>query len=138
VGGFSQGGTCAIELGAGHPELFGHLIDVSGERDPSLGSVQKTIDGDFGGSWARYDAARPATELARHRPYRDEDAFFAAGQLDRFYGPVMPEMAALARQAGMHVTTWVVPRGVHNWGTGSQGIAAGLLWLLPGIGLTPR
>ncbi len=34
IGGFSQGGTCAIQLGAGDPSRFGNLIDVSGEGRP--------------------------------------------------------------------------------------------------------
>lgn len=137
IGGFSEGGTCAIQLGAGRPDLFGNLIDVSGERVPSIGSVAKTIRVGFAGNVRAYDAALPATELARHTPYRDSDAFFAAGQDDRTYGPVLPVMSALVRKAGMRVTTFVVPAGVHGWGTASQAIAAGMAWLQPRVGLGP-
>jgi enterochelin esterase-like enzyme len=137
IGGFSQGGTCAIQLGAGDPERFGNLIDVSGQDAPSLGSLTATIDQGFSGDGAAYHAAVPATELAAHAPYRSSDAFFAAGQDDHVYGPVMPVMAARARAVGMHVTTWVVPGGGHNWTTAGAGLAAGLASLVQRTGLAP-
>jgi len=135
IGGFSQGGTCAVQLGAGDPERFGNLIDVSGQDAPSLGSVTATIDQGFSGNAAAYHVAVPATELAAHAPYPSSDAFFAVGQDDRVYGPVMPVMAARARAAGMHVTTWVVPGGGHNWETAGAGLAEGLTSLMQRTGL---
>ncbi|MFZ7087295.1 alpha/beta hydrolase [Curtobacterium sp. RRHDQ10] len=135
IGGFSQGGTCAIQIGAGHPERFEHLIDVSGERAPSLGTVATTIRDGFGGSRVRYEAAIPANELHAHAPYAHSDAYFAVGQDDARYGAATPEVASAATKAGMHVTTWVVPGGGHSWGTAAPALAAGMQWLLPKIGL---
>ncbi|WP_416392932.1 MULTISPECIES: alpha/beta hydrolase [unclassified Curtobacterium] len=135
IGGFSQGGTCAIQLGAGDPARFGNLIDVSGEDGPSLGSVTKTITEGFAGNRAAWAAAQPAALLRAGAPFRDSNAFFAAGALDTTYGPVMPVMAELARAAGMHVATWVVPGGRHSWVTARAALAAGLDWLQPRVGL---
>ncbi|MGN8050346.1 alpha/beta hydrolase [Curtobacterium sp. 22159] len=137
IGGFSQGGTCAIQLGAGDPARFGNLVDVSGEEGPTLGTPARTIAAGFAGNRAAWAAAQPAAVLHAHTPYRASNAFFAAGALDRAYGPVMPRMAALARAAGMHVATWVVPGGRHNWTTAGAALAAGLAWLQPRIGLAP-
>lgn len=135
IGGFSQGGTCAIQLGAGDPARFGNLIDVSGEDGPSLGSVTKTITEGFAGNRAAWEAAQPAALLRAGAPFRDSNAFFAAGALDTTYGPVMPVMAERARAAGMHVATWVVPGGRHSWVTARAALAAGLDWLQPRVGL---
>ncbi|MGG7306385.1 alpha/beta hydrolase [Curtobacterium sp. AB451] len=135
IGGFSQGGTCAIQLGAGDPARFGNLIDVSGEDGPSLGSVTKTITEGFAGNRAAWAAAQPAALLRAGAPFRDSNAFFAAGALDTTYGPVMPAMAERARAAGMHVATWVVPGGRHSWVTARAALAAGLDWLQPRVGL---
>ncbi len=137
IGGFSQGGTCAIQIGAGDPERFGNLIDVSGEDGPSIGPVQKTIAEGFSGNAAAYRRAQPAAILAAHGPYRDTDAFFAAGGDDHVYGQVTPVQAQRARAAGMHVTTWILPGGRHSWSTAGPAIAAGLAWLAPRLGVAP-
>nr|WP_246276197.1 alpha/beta hydrolase-fold protein [Curtobacterium albidum] len=137
IGGFSQGGTCAIQLGAGDPGRFGNIIDVSGELGPTLGSPGESIARGFSGNAAAYRAAQPEALLAAHRPYRDSSAFFTAAQLDSHYGPAMPVVSAWAAAAGMHVTTWVVPGAKHNWLNARTAIAAGMAWLVPRIGLAP-
>lgn len=137
IGGFSQGGTCAIQLGAGDPSRFGNLIDVSGEAGPSLGTVSETIARGFAGNRAAWAAAQPAALLRAGAPFRATNAFFAAGALDTKLGPVMPVMARQARAAGMHVATWVVPGTRHEWATARAAFAAGLAWMQPRIGLAP-
>lgn len=137
IGGFSQGGTCAIQLGAGDPSRFGNLIDVSGEEGPTLGTEAETIAKGFAGNRAAYLAAQPAALLAAGAPFRSTDAFFAVGARDRTYGPVMPGMAARARAAGMHVATWVVPGEAHSWITARAALAAGVAWLQARLGLAP-
>ncbi|WP_217640902.1 esterase family protein, partial [Curtobacterium sp. MCBA15_001] len=137
IGGFSQGGTCAIQLGAGDPDRFGNLLDVSGEQGPSLGSVANTVARGFSGNAAAWRAAQPAALMSAHGPYPATWAFFAAGAADHTYGPVMPVQAARARAAGMHVATWVVPGARHNWTTARVALAAGTAWLMPRLGLAP-
>lgn len=134
VGGFSQGGTCAIQLGAGDPQRFGNVIDVSGELGPTELTRAETLHG-FGGSVAAWRAAQPIAVMAQHGPYTGTSAFFTAAQLDRHYGPAMPVVAAHAAAAGMHVTRWVVPGGGHDWAMARAAIAAGMAWLEPRVGL---
>ena len=138
VAGFSQGGTCAIQFGAGLPDVFGNVIDVSGETGPSLGTVRQTIQDGFAGNAAAYAAAQPAALMAAHAPYRDTNAFFTAASADHQYGPDMLPQAARARAAGMHVTTWVIPHATHSWPMARAALAAGFEWLSPLVGLTPR
>ena len=137
IGGFSQGGTCAIQLGAGDPDRFGSLVDVSGELGPTLGTPAKTIAEGFAGDAAAWRAAQPAALLAAHTPYRASSAFFAPGQDDHSYGPVMPGTAQRARAAGMTVATWVVPGARHSWATARVAFAAAFSWLQPRTGLAP-
>lgn len=137
IGGFSQGGTCAIQLGAGDPARFGNVIDVSGELGPALGTQAETIARGFSGNVAAWRAAQPDAVMAARAPYRATWAFFTAAQLDRQYGPAMPVVAAHAAAAGMHVTRWVLPGARHNWIMARTAIAAGMAWLEPRVGLAP-
>ncbi|MBW4041197.1 MAG: hypothetical protein HIU86_03585 [Acidobacteria bacterium] len=124
VAGFSEGGTCAIQFAAGHPEIFGSLVDASGEIAPVNGSLRHTIEVGFGGSTTAYLHATPAWLLSHHR-YPAEQAYFAAGALDKYYGRVAPVMAARARAAGMTTHLWMLPGLRHNWRVGSLSLAWG-------------
>ncbi|GAA4668448.1 alpha/beta hydrolase [Frondihabitans cladoniiphilus] len=128
IGGFSQGGTCAIQLGSAHPTLYGSFIDVSGEKGPSLDSLQDTIDRGFSGSRAAYDQAQPLAILAAHGRYADSAAFFAVGASDSRYGPVLPVLSSAAREEGIDVTTVVIPHSGHDYATASKALALGLAW----------
>lgn len=135
IAGFSQGGTCALQLGAGHPTLFGSFIDVSGERGPILNSVRATIQRGFSGDAAAYRAAQPAAVMAQHGPYRNTAAFFAVGAMDVKYGPAQPVVAEAARGAGIHVKTWIINGASHDWSAAGRGLAKGTRWLLARVGL---
>ena len=135
VAGFSQGGTCAIQLGAGHPELFGSIIDISGEEAPTLGSLEKTIDEGFNGDEQAYKAATPAGLLSAHAPYRDTTAFFAVGASDAKYSASMRSVSASAGRAGMAVTTEVSPGTGHDWNTARFGFRQGFSALLTRWGI---
>lgn len=117
IAGFSQGGTCSIQLGSLHPTLFGNIIDVSGQLAPKNGGVSQTIARGFLGDAARYRAALPGAILRAKAPYTDTVAVFAAGQLDLKYGPVSLAMAAAARTAGVRVTHVISPGTSHDWHT---------------------
>ena len=135
IAGFSEGGTCAVQLGASHPRLYGSFIDVSGQQGPELGSVRSTVVRGFGGDYSAYLAAQPKVIMTKHRPYADTNAFFSAGSNDSRYGPVLPGMAAAARRAGMKVAVYVVPGASHDWAAAARGLAHGAHWLMPRIGL---
>ncbi|MGN6444936.1 alpha/beta hydrolase [Amnibacterium sp.] len=123
VAGFSQGGTCAIQFASAHPDVFGSVVDVSGEAAPIAGSEAHTIAVAFHGSTVAYLHASPAWLLAHHH-VRGLQAYFAAGALDRNYGPVVRLMAAHAAAAGARVHTMRVAGLNHNWKVGR----AGMLW----------
>lgn len=117
IGGFSEGGTCAIQLGAGHPGLFTAIFDVSGQVAPVNGSLQHTVQVGFDGDEARYRAAAPENLLITHGPYHDAVAVFGSGEDDERYGPGVDRIAAAARAAGMEVTRETAPGTAHDWHT---------------------
>jgi len=117
IGGFSEGGTCSIQLGAGHPELFGGIFDISGQLAPLNGTVQQTIDRGFGGNAAAYRAAVPLALLTDGTPFRDTVAVFVSGQFDARYGPQADAVSAAARRAGMRVIRAISPGTAHDWHT---------------------
>ncbi|GAA4668451.1 alpha/beta hydrolase [Frondihabitans cladoniiphilus] len=135
VGGFSEGGTCSLQFAAAHPDVFGALVDVSGEEAPSVGTIAATIARGFRGSRAAYEAALPTTLLRAHTPYSDEVGLFAVGGTDTHYGPIMQEMSGAAAASGIQVARYLSPNSGHNWTTATNGFAAGLGMLYPRFGL---
>lgn len=138
VSGFSQGGTCALQLGAGDPELFGSWIDVSGQLGPTLGNRPDTIARGFRGDERAYDSAQPLAILRAHGHYAASAAFFSAGATDHRYGPVLPVVARAAEAAGVHVTRRVIADGGHDWRTAGQALALGVAWFMQRTALAPR
>ncbi|HXH35461.1 MAG TPA: alpha/beta hydrolase-fold protein [Plantibacter sp.] len=115
VAGFSQGGTCAIQFGAAHPELFGGVLDISGEVEPTIGP--NTVAVGFSGSAAAYAAARPLSILSSKAPYPNTVALFGYGSDDSRYAPGVVRVAAAAGAAGMSSETFVSQGTAHDWHT---------------------
>jgi enterochelin esterase-like enzyme len=134
VMGFSQGGTCALQLGVGHPELFGTFFDISGEVAPSRGA--DTVQAGFGGSQQRYEAAFPAAIMAARAPYDDMSAFFCSGENDQAFRPQVEQMMADAKAAGMSTHMGVAAGRAHDWGAVTSCIQDALPPLGQRLGLT--
>ncbi|MEO8095724.1 MAG: alpha/beta hydrolase-fold protein, partial [Pseudolysinimonas sp.] len=135
IGGFSQGGTCAVQLGAGHPEIFGSILDISGELEPKVGSLEETIARGFAGDAAAYDRAKPLSILAANSPYRNTVGVFAAGSLDSKYTPWIATVSAAASAAGIRTTVFSSPGTAHDWYTVRYVLAKGLPVLYSQMGL---
>ncbi len=117
IGGYSQGGTCSIQLGARYANMFGSILDISGELAPHRGSIGSTIASAFGGSASAYRAAQPLSLLAAHSPFVDTVAIFAVGEQDARYRPIEARVKDAAARAGMTTTEIVVPNSAHSWKT---------------------
>ncbi|MHB1171622.1 MAG: alpha/beta hydrolase [Lacisediminihabitans sp.] len=133
--GYSEGGTCAIQFGAEYPNIFGSIIDVSGEVAQSNGDRQQTIDRGFAGSVAAYTAATPVALLAAHAPYLDTTAIFAVGQDDQRFQLQQTAVSSAARSAGMNVTTLLSPGSAHDWNTVRFGFSKGMGMITGRLGL---
>jgi enterochelin esterase-like enzyme len=137
IGGLSQGGTCSIQLGAQFPNLFGVILDASGEEYPRIGDPQKTADAAFGGSLARYEAAYPASIMQQRAPYSDTFAVFGVGSNDDAFVPQVKAIYADAQAAGMTASYLEAQGSAHDVTTWSYVFAQGLLliadhWQLSG------
>ena len=126
IGGFSQGGTCAIQLGAKYRALYGSIFDIAGQLAPFRGSVASTIATGFGGSAAAYAAAVPTALLAAGAPYADTLGVFFVGQNDARYGAVSVVISNAARAAGMTVHFEQSPGTAHDWHTVQYALRQGI------------
>jgi S-formylglutathione hydrolase FrmB len=136
VAGYSNGGECALSFAAKRPDLFGSLLDISGELTPVDGSADNTVKSIFGGDSAAFTAEKPTTILKAHK-YSDELAIFTSGSLDTTYGPQAVTAEADAKAAGM-TTRRFVGQGIGHRGDAVVfGVKSGLPLLYQRFGLAP-
>ena len=130
IGGYSNGGECALSFGAQYPEIFGSILDISGEIGPSLGSPQDTLKLGFGGDQSRFDAEQPLNIMAQTR-YSDMLAIFTSGSNDHYYGPEADQAEAAAKAAGMTTRRFIGPGVGHRSDAIVFGVPVGLAELYP-------
>ena len=135
VGGFSFGGTCALQLAVAHPDLFPTFFDASGQQGPTLGDRARTVAAAFAGDDAAYTAHDPLVELATGR-WPASAGYLVVGAQDPDYLPQARTVAAAARSAGLAVTFTELPGG-HDWAVWGGGFDRAMPWLATRMGLTP-
>ncbi|MDJ0355589.1 alpha/beta hydrolase-fold protein [Paenarthrobacter sp. PH39-S1] len=135
VGGYSNGGECALSFGAKRPDLFGSILDISGELEPRDGSIANTVSKVFAGNQAAFDAEKPANILKAHK-YKDELAIFTSGSLDRTYTPQAVKAQADAKAAGMNTLRFTGTGVGHRGDAVQYGVKAGLPLLYKRFGLS--
>ena len=113
IAGYSNGGQCAISLGAEHPEMFGAVISISGEEFPGATNPADAVKRLFGGDARRYEQAKPLALLSQHR-YSGTTAIFTAAVDDGHYLAVARKLAAAAQSAGMNTRLRELARGGHG------------------------
>jgi S-formylglutathione hydrolase FrmB len=126
IAGFSEGGTCSIQLGTRFRDMFGSIADISGQVAPFNGSVERTIRVGFGGSEAAYRADTAPALLAAGAPFDSTLGIFAVGQDDAKYGWESAVVEKDARAAGMDVHSFVSPGTGHDWYTEQYGVKEAL------------
>jgi S-formylglutathione hydrolase FrmB len=136
IGGFSEGGTCAIQLSTQAPRLYPFFVDISGQLEPTLGSRRLTISRAFRGDAAAFARVDPIVVLARTRFPRNAGVF-VGGANDRVYTPQQRIMYFAARHAGMDVTFLSLPGG-HDWRVWRGGLEHNVAWLASRLGITER
>jgi S-formylglutathione hydrolase FrmB len=135
IGGFSQGGTCTIQLSTQAPRLYPFFVDISGQIEPTLGSRQRTIGRAFRGDAAAFARVDPIVVLAHTRFPRNAGVF--VGGSNDAYTPQQRKMYLAARHAGMKVTFMKLP-GVHDWRVWRGGLEHNVAWLASRLGITER
>ena len=115
VGGYSNGGECALSFGAKHPDIFGSLISIAGEVEPSLGTPKQTLSAGFGGDKKKYESEKPVNIMSKTK-YKDMWAIFTAGSNDRVFSEQAKQGAEAAAAAGMTTKQLYQPGGDHGGG----------------------
>lgn len=134
VAGFSEGGTCALDLTLVHPNLFHHFVDLAGDDRPTLGNPRRNRTVLFGGSALALRDHDPDHLLLAHR-YRAVSCWFAAGVNDNRHLMGARRLALEASRAGLRVHLFTGVSG-HNWQFASAAFAQVLPSLCTELGLT--
>lgn len=136
IGGFSYGGTCALQMATLHPDLFPTFLDFSGEEEPTLGtSHEDTVQQAFGGDEAKFKAINPLDLLAANK-YPNSAGWFVVGADDSTMAAGLQKLYAAAQAAGMDVQYWEVPGVGHEWAVPFTGLPHVLPWLGQRLGIT--
>ena len=135
IAGYSNGGQCALSLGAKHPEIWGNVLDISGEEYPGSERPKQTLAEAFAGDTAAYLASRPLTVLAA-RHYSDTVGIFTVGSNDGGFVTQAKTVEAAARSSGWKTTFFEVPNGGHSLGALNGGLQEGYRVLYPRLGLS--
>jgi enterochelin esterase-like enzyme len=133
VGGFSYGGTCALQLATAHPDIFPTFFDASGQEKPTLGDDARTVGATFGGNQAAFDLVNPLHELAA-RSYPGSAGYLVVGMNDPEYRVQAQHVAVAAKAAGMTITYAELP-GTHSWAVWGPGLTDALPMLATRMGL---
>jgi enterochelin esterase-like enzyme len=133
IAGFSQGGTCSLQLAVRAPSVYGQFIDISGQREPTLGNRRDTVRAAFGGDDAAYRAVNPLEVLATTR-FPDTAGMIVAGLRDLEYRPQDKEVFEACRKSGMDVALREYPGG-HDWSVWRPGLYESLPWLAKRTGM---
>lgn len=134
IAGYSNGGQCAISFAAKYPNVWGNVLDISGEEYPGAENPEDNLREIFGGNQGAYDAQKPVTIMSK-RTYRDTTAIFTASTDDPVYLDAAQHLSTAARKAGMTVTYYEVPNGGHVIGALNGGLTKGFEVLYPRLGL---
>jgi enterochelin esterase-like enzyme len=137
IAGYSNGGSCAFTFGAQSPDVWGNILDISGDEFPGSETVAATTADVFGGSTAAFDAAKPTSILTAHKgAYKRSLAIFTVGQNDPGFIPGAERNAKAATEAGMNTTYFIVPGAGHVVDALNGGLEKGFEILYPRLGLS--
>ncbi|WP_211269094.1 alpha/beta hydrolase [Saccharothrix syringae] len=133
-GGFSHGGTCAVQMAVTAPERYPTFLAISGEDEPRRGSREQSVADAFGGDTAAFTAVNPRDVMAARR-FPGTAGHFVVGADDEEFRAQGERMYAAARGAGMDVALSVLPGG-HGWEVWGPGLEQQLPWLGTRLGIT--
>ena len=133
VGGFSYGGTCALQLATGFPDVYRTFLALSADAEPDLGGPARTISEGFGGDRSAFERNSPLVRMAA-RTYPDTAGVVVVGTDDPSVQASSVKIRAAAARAGMSVRERRLPGG-HSFAVWTPGLAAELDWLGQRMGL---
>lgn len=133
IGGFSFGGTCSLQLAVRAPDTYRTFLDVSGQREPTLGNHRDTVKRAFGGDEAAFARADPISVLNTRR-FPELAGRIVSGGSDREYTPQLRVVYRVCKKAGIEVEMTELPGG-HAWQVPRGGLTRQLPWIAERSGL---
>ena len=138
AGGFSFGGTCAMQMVTRHPDVYSAALAFSSEKEPALAKVRaKTIEASFGGDAAAFDQQTPLRVMAGAPLRRPRRLLRAPENATREFIGHMDALSEAARRAGFTVETHRIANAGHSWDVASGGLPGGLDFLARRWGIEP-
>lgn len=120
IGGFSFGGTCAVQMGTRHPDIYADVLAFSSEAEPAIAKErQKTVDAAFPGHPDEFLKQTPL-EIMKHQRFESSGMYLTAGQNDPDFVGNLKALAAAAENAGFTVQAHEVEHTGHSWDTSSK------------------
>lgn len=137
IGGYSNGGGCAITFAAEDPGTWKNVIDISGEPFPGSEQVDNAVKTIYGGDAAAFEASKPVNILAANPgAYVGMTAAFTAGGNDPEYIEAAATVSAAAKAAGMTVTNDTIPDAGHGGDALTAGLEIAVGKMYPALGLS--
>lgn len=136
IAGYSNGGQCAISFAVKYPQMWGNVVDISGEEFPGAEDPSGNLAEIFHGDQAAYDALKPIN-MMKGRQFPGTTAIFTVGSDDVTYVAAAKAVSAAARESGMAVTYYEIPNGGHVGIALNAGLTKGFDVLYPRLGLAP-
>ncbi|WP_440709108.1 alpha/beta hydrolase [Herbiconiux sp. YIM B11900] len=137
IAGYSNGGGCAFKYGAKYPEVWGNVLDISGEEYPGSEEPDQVVANLFGGDQAAFEAEKPEAILkSGAHAYPDTVAIFTVGGNDPGFIPEAKGASDAATAAGWKTTYYVIPNAGHVVDALEGGFEKGFEVLYPRLGLS--
>lgn len=134
IGGFSYGGTCAMQLAVNYPDAYPTFIDSSGENQPTIRQGhQVLLQQYFGGSAAEFKKQN-ALDVIKTRKYPNTAGIVTVGAADPFYRAQGVQVYEGMKKAGMDVQFQEAPGG-HAWPAWRFGVENNMDWLMARLGV---
>lgn len=138
IAGYSNGGACAVQWAAEHPDVWGNLVVVSGDEYPGAENERTVARELYGGDESAYEASRPASILAANAGrYAGHVAVFTGGDRDTEYAAHSERNAELFASAGFDSRFISIPGGYHVGAAVPDGLRHAFEVLYPHLGLAP-
>jgi S-formylglutathione hydrolase FrmB len=137
VGGLSEGATCALMLGARHPDQFSIFADFSGGKAPSSGNPAQTLERLYGGDRTAMLAHDPARWFALDARLGEQGIVVAGGD-DAGALAAQAKVLADAHAVGFHLRTEIIPGGGHNFPTWGRALQQTFPWIATTLERTLR
>ena len=131
IGGISEGGTCALVLALRHPDVYRHVLDISGDPYPNVGvgpnGETRATQHLYGGDASQWAAHNPISLMESH-PFPGDSAWFAAGAQDSSHLRAAHMLAAAAKRACI-TTIFTSSPGGHSFMYFKVALRDALPWL---------